>query len=130
MTMRCRDRFGKRADAFLGGAGNDVLLLEFAARLEEDQRDLVGEVVLQLRADVLVGALGVARHPLEVRLDLGVVVDDEVIGFVRPPLEVVVARPDSCRSTGCTGSARRREVASVKTAAMRRREGRAACGCS
>ena len=83
-------RLGERADAFLGGAGNDVLLLELAAGLEEDQRHLVGEVVLQLRADVLVGALGVARHPLEVRLDLGVVVDDEVIGFVRPPLEVVV----------------------------------------
>ena len=91
MTMRWRDRLGERADAFLGGAGNDVLLLEFAAGLEEDQRHLVGEVVLELRADMLVGALGVARHPLEVRLDLGVVVDDEVIGFVRPPLEVVVA---------------------------------------
>ena len=83
-------RFGKGTHPFLGGAGHDVLLLEFATRLEEDQRHLVREVVLELRTDVLVGALGVARHPFEMRLDFGVVVDDEVIRLVRPPLEAVV----------------------------------------
>jgi hypothetical protein len=69
MTMRCRTGSAKGADTFLGGTRHDVLLLEFAAGLEEDQRHLVGEVVFELRADMLVGALGVARHPLEVRLD-------------------------------------------------------------
>ncbi len=84
-------RFGERADAFLRGAGNDVLLLELAARLKQDQRHLVGEVVLQLRADVLVGALRIPGHPLEVRLDFRVVVHDEVIRLVRVPGEFVVA---------------------------------------
>ena len=83
-------RLGERADAFLGRAGDDVLLLELAAGLEEDERHLVREVVLELRAHMLIGALGVAGHPFEVRLDLGVVVDREVVGFVGPPLEVVV----------------------------------------
>ena len=60
-------------------------------RLEQDERNLEGEVVLQLGADVLVRALGVTRDALEVRLDLGVVVDLEVIGLVGVPVELVVA---------------------------------------
>ena len=77
--------------AFLRRAGDDVLLVELGARLEEDERHLGGQVVLQLGADVLIGALGVAGHPLEVRLDLGVVVDLEVIGLIDVPVELVVA---------------------------------------
>ena len=84
-------RFGERADAFLGRARNDILLLELAARLEQDQRHLEGEIVLQLRTDVLVRALGVAGHALEMLLDLGVVVDFEMVGGVDAPPEVVVA---------------------------------------
>ena len=42
------DGLGECTDAFLRGSRDDVLLLEFAAGLEEDQRDLVGEVILQL----------------------------------------------------------------------------------
>ena len=83
-------RLGKRADAFLRGAGDDVLLLELAARLEEDQRNLEREVVLQVGADLLIRAFGVAGDPLEMLLDLGVVVDLEMIGRVDVPPEVVV----------------------------------------
>ena len=50
------------------------------------------QVVLQLGADALVGALGVRRDPLEVLLELGVVVDVEVVGLVDVPLERVVPR--------------------------------------
>ena len=113
------DRLGKRADTFLGGARHDVLLLEFAAGLEEDQRHLVGEVVFELRADMLVGALGVASHPLEVGLDFGVVVDDEVIGFVRPPLEPVVSH---------LVLAVVRDVGGLRGDRRRQREDRQGCG--
>ena len=89
--MRCARRLGEGADAFLRRARHDVLLLELAARLEQDQRDLVREVVLQLGADVLIRAFGVPGHALEMRLDLRVVVDDEVIGLVVVPVELVVA---------------------------------------
>ncbi len=58
---------------------------------EQNQRHLEREVVLQLGADVLIRALGIAGDLLEVRLDLGVVVDLEVVGRVDLPLEVVVA---------------------------------------
>jgi hypothetical protein len=76
---------------FLRGARDDVLLLELAARLEQMSATFSGpEVVFELGADVLVGAFGVARHPFQVRLDLGIEVDDEVIRLVRHPLEVVV----------------------------------------
>src|SRR5687767_1017349 len=68
-----------------------MLQLEIAAGLEEDQLDLVGDVILQLRADMLVCTFGIRGHSLEVRFDFGVVVDDEVLGLVRPPLEPVVA---------------------------------------
>ncbi len=84
-------RLGEGADAFLGGARHDVLLLELAARLEQDQRNLVREVVLQLRADMLIRAFGIPGHPLEMRLDLRVVVHDEVIRLIRVPIELVVA---------------------------------------
>ena len=64
-------RLGEGAHAFLRRARDHVLLLELAAGLKEDERDLLRpEVVFQLGADVLIGAFGVARHPLQVRLDL------------------------------------------------------------
>jgi hypothetical protein len=85
-------RLGEGADAFLRRTGDDVLLLELAAGLEEDERHLVREVVFELRAHVLIRALGVAGHPLEMRLDRRVVVNGEVVSLVGPPLEVVVAR--------------------------------------
>ena len=40
---------------------------------------------------MLIGALGVPRDALEMRLDLRVVVDLEVFGVVGVPVEVVVA---------------------------------------
>ena len=80
---------GEGADAF-GRRAGDVLLLEFAVRLEDDQRDLGRQVVLQIRADLLVGAFGVARDALEMLLDRLVVVDLEVIRRVDGPLERVV----------------------------------------
>ena len=83
--------FGKRADAFLGRAGNDVLLLELAARLEEDQRNLERKIVLELGADMLVRAFSVAGDPLQVFLDFGIVVDLEMVRRVDVPLEIVVA---------------------------------------
>ena len=84
-------RFGERAHALLGRSGDDVLLPELTRRRKQDQRHLEGQVVLELGADVLVGAFGVPGNPLEVRLDLRVVVDLEVIGLVDSPVEVVVA---------------------------------------
>ena len=68
-----------------------------------------GQVVLQLAADVLIGALGVTRDPLEVRLELRVVVDLEVVRLVDVPLELVVVHPvlaevrDERRLRGTTG---------------------------
>ena len=88
--MRLRVGSANAADAFLRRARDDVLLLELAVRLEEDERHLEREVVLQVGADLLVGALGVAGDPLEVLLDLRVVVDLEVVGRVDVPVEVVV----------------------------------------
>ena len=82
--------FGEREHAFLCGAGRDVLLLELAVRLEDDERHALVEIVPQVRADLLVRALGVARDPLEVPLVLGVVVDLEVVGLVDVPVELVV----------------------------------------
>jgi len=46
--------------------------------------------VLEVGADLLVGALGVAGDALDVLLDLRVVIDLEVIGRVGVPFEVVV----------------------------------------
>ena len=70
--------------------GIDVLLLELAVRLEQDQRHLERQVVLEVGADLLVRALGVAGDALEVLLELGVVIDLEVVGRVDVPLELVV----------------------------------------
>ena len=89
--MRSRSRLGERADAFLRGAGDHVLLLELAAGLEEDERNLERQVVLQLGADVLIRAFGIAGHPFEVLLDLGVVINLEMVGGVDVPPEVRVA---------------------------------------
>ena len=85
-------RLGERQHAFLRGAGRHVLLLEFAVRLEQDQRHLRPgrQVVPQIGADLLVGALGVAGDPLQMLFDLRVVVDLEMVGGVDLPLEVVV----------------------------------------
>jgi hypothetical protein len=49
--------------------------------------------MLQIGADLLVGALGVTRDPFEVLLDLGVVEDLEVVGRIDLPLEVVEPDP-------------------------------------
>ena len=89
--MRVRVGSAKAPTPSCAAPGIDVLLLELAARLEQDQRNLVREVVLQLGADVLIRAFGIPGHPLEMRLDLRVVVHDEVIGLVRLPVELVVA---------------------------------------
>ena len=83
-------RLGERADAFLAAPGIDVLLLELAVGLEEDELHLERQVVLQVGADLLVRALGVARHALEVLLELGVVVDLEMVRRVDVPVELVV----------------------------------------
>ena len=68
-----------------------VLLLELGLGLEQDERHLLPEIVLELGADVLVRALGVAGGPFEMLLELRVVVDLEVISGVDVPLEVVVS---------------------------------------
>ena len=83
-------RLGKRRDPLAHRARDDVLLLEIDVRLEDDQRHLERQVVLEVRADRLVGALGVAGHTLEVRLHLGVVVDLEVVRGVDLPVEIAV----------------------------------------
>jgi len=81
-------RFGERAHALLRGAGDDVLLFELAVRLEDDQRHLEGEVVLQFGADLLIRALGVTGHAFEVLFLGRVVVDLEMVGGVDVPVEV------------------------------------------
>ena len=84
-------RLGEGEDAFGELARLDVLLLELALRLEQDEGNLEREVVLQVRADLLIGTLGIARDAFEMRLELRVVVDLEVVGRVDVPLEIVVA---------------------------------------
>ena len=86
-------RFGEGEHAFRKLTGLDVLLLELALGLVEDERNLEGEVVLQVGADLLVCALGVARDALEMLFDLRVVIDLEVVGRVDVPLEIVVPDP-------------------------------------
>src|SRR5262249_49165614 len=83
-------RFGKRRHPFLGCTWGDVFLLEFAVCLENDQRDLERQVVLQVGADMLVSAFRITGHPLEMLLDLRVVVDLEMVGGVDVPVERVV----------------------------------------
>ncbi len=82
--------FGEREHPFLGSTGRDVLLLELAVRLEDDERNALVEIVPQVRADLLIGALGVAGDPLEVPFVFRVVIDLEVVGLVDVPVELVV----------------------------------------
>ena len=82
--------FDEGSDAFLRGTGDDVLLLELAVGLEEDHRHLGRQVVVQVRADLLIRAFRVAGDALQVLFELRVVVDLEMIGLVHLPLEVVV----------------------------------------
>ncbi len=82
--------FDEGSDAFLRGAGNDVLLLELAVGLEEDHRHLGREVVVQVRADLLIRAFRVAGDALQMLFELRVVVDLEMIRLVHLPLEGVV----------------------------------------
>ena len=84
------ERLGEGGDAVRDRARNDVLLLELAVRLEDDEGNEVGEVVGQVGADLGVRALGVAGDALQVLLHLGVVEDLEVLGRVDVPLKVVV----------------------------------------
>ncbi len=83
-------RLGERRHAFGHFHRRDVLLLELGVRLEQHERHLEAELVLQLGADVLIGALRVRRRPFEMLLELRVVVDLEVIGGVDVPPERVV----------------------------------------
>ena len=83
-------RLGEREHALGQLARIDVLLLEFAFGLVEDERNFEGEVVLEIGAHLLIRALRVAGDPFEMLLDVGVVVDLEVIRRVDAPLEVVV----------------------------------------
>jgi hypothetical protein len=114
-------RLGECADPFLRRAGDDVLLLKLAARLEEDERDLEREVVFQLRADLLVRAFGVAGDPLKVLLDLRVVVNLEVVGRVNLPVEVVVADL-ILAEVGDVGGLRRGEVGCQQECRYERRD--------
>ncbi len=127
------DRLGERADAFLPGARVDVLLLEFAVRLEQDQLDLRRELFLQIRADLLIRAFGITRHALQMLLHFRVVVDFEVVGRVDLPLERVVvdvvlpevrARTASARRPGPTSRPRLRPPGPDGTS---RRDGARAC---
>src|SRR6185369_10225092 len=68
----------------------DVLLLELAVRLEQNQLNFERQVVLQVGADLLVRAFRVARDAREVLFHLRVVIDLEVVGRVDVPLERVV----------------------------------------
>ena len=86
-------RLGEREHAFGQLARLDVLLLELALRLVEDERDFEGEVVLQIGADLLIRALGVGGDALEVLLDFRVVINLEVVGLIDVPLEIVVPDP-------------------------------------
>jgi hypothetical protein len=86
-------RLGEGKHAFRQLTGFDVLLLKFALGFVENQGDFEREVMLEVRADLLICAFRVARDPFEVLLDVGVVIDFEMIGRVDVPLEVVVADP-------------------------------------
>ena len=91
--MRSRYGSANASDAFGQFARIDVLLLEFALGLVEDERNFEGQVVLQVGADLLIRAFRVAGDAFEMLLDLGVVVDLEVVRRVDVPLEVVVPDP-------------------------------------
>ena len=83
-------RLGERADAFLAGLRVHVFLLELAVRLEENQLHLRRQVVLQIGADLLIRALGVARDALDVLLEFRIEEDLEVVRGVDLPVELVV----------------------------------------
>ncbi|PYR26436.1 MAG: hypothetical protein DMF98_09015 [Acidobacteria bacterium] len=84
--MRCRIGSANAATP----SWNDVLLLELAVRLEQHQLDLGRQIVLEIRADLLVRAFGVAGQPFEMLLELRVVVNLEVVGGIDVPVELVV----------------------------------------
>ena len=88
--MRLRSPSANASTPSGDGARRDVLLLELAVRLEDDERHALVEVVPQVRADLLIRALGVARDAREVLLVFRVVVNLEVVGLVDVPLELVV----------------------------------------
>ena len=81
-------RFGEGADAFDGRTRRDVLLFELAMRLEQDERNLERQVVFQIGADLLIRPFGIPGDPLEMLLDIRVVVDLEVVGRVDVPLKL------------------------------------------
>ena len=83
-------RFSERADSLGHRSRNDVLLLELAVGLEDDERHRERELMPEVAADFLIGALCVRRNALEVLLELGVVVDLKVVGRVNVPVELVV----------------------------------------
>ena len=130
-------RLGEREHAFGQLARLDVLLLELALRLVEDERDLEGQVVLQVGADLLIRALRVAGDPLEVLLDLRVVVDLEMVRGVDVPLEIVVPDPvlAEVRHVRRLGDGLLDGSPATKTSARRARwpsarRGRACCACA
>ena len=86
-------RFRERTDALRASPRDDVLLLELAVRLEDDERHERRQVMPQIGADLLIGALGIARHALEMLLQVRVVIDLEVVGRVDVPVELVVLDP-------------------------------------
>ncbi len=83
-------RLGERGDA-LGQLGQrDVGLLELAVRLVDDQRHAKAQLVVQLLADLQVGALRVGDDLFEERLQRRVVVHVEMRGLVDSPVERLV----------------------------------------
>ena len=86
-------RLGEGQHALGQFAGVDILFLKFAFRLVDDERNLEGQVVLQVGADLLICALCVARDPLEMDFRIRVIVDLEMIRWINPPLEMVVFDP-------------------------------------
>jgi hypothetical protein len=73
--MRWR-KIGEGADAF---GGRRCSPARTRCGLEDDQRDLRRQVVLQVGADLLIGALGVADNALECCSINRVILDFEVI---------------------------------------------------
>src|SRR4029453_12065615 len=89
-SIRCCIGCANGAPPSWGAAGRDVLLLELAVGLEQDHRHFVRQVVLQIRADLLIRTLGVGGDPFEVLLQRRIVVNLEVVGRIDVPLELVV----------------------------------------
>ena len=89
-AIRLRYGSANAPTPFRAAAWEDVLLLELAVRLEDHEGDAERQIVTQVGAELLVGALGVGGHPLEVLLELRVVVDVEMVRRVDVPVELVV----------------------------------------